>query len=182
MKVKLNHLHQILLGLPVLFFIINATPVDKKTPKIGLKVGNQAPEIELYTPDGQLIKLSFLRGDIIFIDFWASWCKGCRVRNKSLDSLYNEYKDKQFIDGRNFQIFLVNLDIDSIRWLDAIEKDNLHHCINVSDLKGFDSPVAEDYKLTGFPRGYVIDSAGIIIGGLGNLKTILKEHCICDRY
>ena len=180
MKIKPNSTFLPVLGLLIVVFFYNASPNNKVAPKIGLKKGNQAPEIELFIPEGKLVKLSSLRGKIVLIDFWASWCKGCREISKPLESIYNEYKDKHFINGDKFQIFSVCLDTDRQRWLEAIEKDSLHHCINVSDLKGFKSQLAKDYKLGGLPNGYVIDGDGIILGDLGELKSILTEYCISD--
>ena len=167
-----------IIGFLIIIFFANAFPNYDKKAKIGIKKGNQAPEIELYSIDGQLITLSSLRGSVVFIDFWASWCKGCREVSKSLNMIYDDYKDQEFVNGNKFQILSVCLDTDRKRWLDVMEKDSLHHFINVSDLKGFKSRLAEDYKLIGLPKGYLIDGDGIILGDLGDIRSILREICI----
>ena len=149
-----------------------------KTPKVGLKVGNIAPEITLLSPEGIQIPLSSLRGKVVYIDFWASWCKGCRIVSKKLKPIYDTYKDKQFIEGDGFQIFSVNLDTDRNIWLSVINQDSMQSYVNVSDLKGFHSPVALDYGLKGLPVGYLIDGNGIILNTRDGLLLALDKFSL----
>ncbi len=150
-------------------------------PKVGLKTGNIAPDIELYNLNGEIIKLSSLRGNIVLIDFWASWCKGCRVVNKRLRPIYKKFNKQKFINGDGFLIYSICLDTDSARWLNAIDKDSIHDFINVSDLKGFDSQVAKDYEITGFPTSYLIDGNGIILNKKGGLTSALERNMIKEN-
>ena len=150
-------------------------------PKIGIKNGNIAPEIEITTINGEIIKLSSLRGKVVFIDFWASWCKGCRQVSKNLISIYKKYKDEQFINGDKFVIFSVCLDTDIEKWHDAVKKDSLQDFINVCDLKGFKSKAAIDYKIGGIPFGFLIDGNGIIIDNSGKLDATLRKIIIKEK-
>lgn len=122
-----------------------------------LSVGQIAPDIELPSPDGKMIKLSDLRGKYVLIDFWAAWCKPCRQENPNVVRLYNQYKDK------GFEVFGVSLDRTKEDWVKAIEADGLTWT-HVSDLKYFNSAAAELYKIEAIPATYMIDPEGKIIG------------------
>ena len=121
-----------------------------------LSVGQPAPEIELPSPDGTLVKLSDLRGKYVLIDFWAAWCKPCRQENPNVVRLYNEYKDK------GFEVFGVSLDRTKEDWVKAIADDQLTWT-QVSDLKYFNSAAAELYQIQAIPATYMIDPDGKII-------------------
>ncbi|MEB2775474.1 TlpA disulfide reductase family protein [Algoriphagus sp. D3-2-R+10] len=122
-----------------------------------LSMGQIAPEIELPNPEGEIVKLSDLRGKYVMIDFWAAWCKPCREENPNVVNLYNEYKDK------GFEVFGVSLDRTKEAWVDAIAEDGLTWT-QVSDLKYFNSAAAELYQINAIPATYLIDPDGKIIG------------------
>ncbi|OUU01955.1 MAG: hypothetical protein CBB99_02955 [Bacteroidetes bacterium TMED39] len=121
-----------------------------------LEVGAVAPEITLKTPSGKELKLSSLRGKMVLIDFWASWCRPCRAENPKVKVVYDKYKSK------GFEIYGVSLDNSKSRWLGAIEQDGLSWK-HVSDLKGWKSIAAQKYKITSIPNTYLIDREGKII-------------------
>lgn len=121
-----------------------------------LSVGQPAPEIELPSPSGTLVKLSDLRGKYVLIDFWAAWCKPCRQENPNVVKLYNQYKDK------GFEVFGVSLDRTKDDWVKAIADDGLTWT-HVSDLKYFNSVAAELYQIDAIPATYMIDPDGKII-------------------
>jgi len=121
-----------------------------------LSVGQPAPEIELPSPAGEMVKLSDLRGKYVLIDFWAAWCKPCRQENPNVVKLYNQYKDK------GFEVFGVSLDRTKEDWVKAIADDKLTWT-QVSDLKYFNSAAAELYQIQAIPATYMIDPDGKII-------------------
>jgi thiol-disulfide isomerase/thioredoxin len=117
-----------------------------------------APEIELTKPNGQVMKLSDLKGQYVLIDFWASWCGPCRRENPNVVRLYNKYKNK------GFTVFSVSLDEDAAAWKEAIVKDQLSWPNHVSDLKGWESPVIQDYGFSGIPFTVLLNKEGKYIG------------------
>lgn len=142
-----------------------------------VRVGEMAPDIELPGPDGKTRKLSDLRGNIVLLDFWASWCGPCRRDNPKVVKTYDKYKDKGFtvfsvsldgLDGRTAQRYAASGQVDSQiqrskqRWVDAIEKDNLKWDSHVSDLKKWDSKAAALYGVRSIPQTYLIDRDGKI--------------------
>ena len=120
-------------------------------------IGELAPNIVLKTSLGETKELSSLKGKVVLIDFWASWCGPCRRENPNVVKAYKEFKAK------GFTIYGVSLDHSKEKWLAAIEKDGLdwHH---VSDLQGWKSEGAATYKVTGIPATFLLDKEGRIIG------------------
>jgi len=144
----------------VIFILVQFTSVaGSQTPAIGQK----APEIEQTSPDGKVLKLSSLRGKVVLIDFWASWCGPCRKENPNLVRVYNKYKDEEFRGGKGFEIFSVSLDMKKSYWIKAIEDDGLSWPYHVSDLKGWRNEAAKLYGIKFVPSNFLIDGDGNII-------------------
>jgi peroxiredoxin len=137
-----------------------------------LSIGSLAPEIALNTPDGKSIALSSLKGKVVLIDFWASWCRPCRAENPNVVRMYNTYKDK------GFDIYSVSLDKDKEAWMKAINDDHLLWPSHVSDLGYWQSSVVKQYNISGIPFTCLIDKEGKIVAkGLRGeeLEIKLKE-------
>lgn len=122
-----------------------------------LKNGNAAPEINLPSANGGNISLSSLKGKVVLIDFWASWCMPCRQENPAVVKMYNKYKDK------GFTVYSVSLDKEKSKWLNAIQQDGLIWPNHVSDLKFWQSAAAQTYGITSIPFTVLIDKDGKII-------------------
>jgi thiol-disulfide isomerase/thioredoxin len=129
----------------------------------GLEIGQRAPELSFVSPDGSEISLSSLRGSMVLIDFWASWCMPCRIENPNIVRVYDEYRDKKFTRGKGFTIYSISLDTDKEAWLNGIKNDNLKWDAHVSDLKGWRSEAAEIYKISAIPANFLVDADGIIV-------------------
>lgn len=133
-----------------------AKQIKSILPKKEPEVGDMAEEIMLADTTGKPFALSKLRGKVVLIDFWASWCGPCRRENPNVVRIYNKYKDK------GFYVFGVSLDQDGKKWKQAIVKDNLTWA-HVSDLKGWQSQAAQLYSVRGIPQTFLVDETGKII-------------------
>jgi len=122
-----------------------------------ISVGQMAPEIAFPNPNGETIKLSSLKGKLVLLDFWASWCKPCRMENPNVVRMYNKYKDK------GFEVFSFSLDKDLSRWKHAIKQDGLIWPNHASDLKGWNTATIPMYGFKGIPFTVLIDKDGKII-------------------
>jgi peroxiredoxin len=119
-------------------------------------IGQPAPDINLPTPDGKYLSLSTLKGKIVLIDFWASWCGPCRKEMPNVVKAYAKYKSK------GFEIFGVSLDRDKERWMEAINTDGITWP-QVSDLRQWESVAARLYNVQGIPYTVLLDKEGRII-------------------
>ena len=131
--------------------------------------GDVAPDFTQKTPTGEELKLSDLRGKIVLVDFWASWCGPCRRENPHVKKLYEKYSH------RGFEILGVSLDRTQASWVRAIEQDGLkwHH---VSDLKGWKNEVAKMYSVSSIPHTILLDQEGKIIAR--KLRAVQLEQVL----
>ena len=120
-----------------------------------MRPGQTAAELSLPDLQGQAVSLSALKGKVVLIDFWASWCGPCRHNNPRLVKLYNKYHDK------GLEIYGVSLDENSEDWKKAVQHDKLKW-IQVIDDKGWEAPSAAAYGVDMIPSSFLIDRQGII--------------------
>lgn len=140
-----------------------------------IQVGMEAPDIRLESPDGKEYALSDLRGKVVLLDFWASWCGPCRRENPNVVQVYNRYKDQGFtvysvsldgLDSRGKARYRTPEDIERAmegqkqRWVNAIQQDGLAWEYHVSDLKKWESTAGRSYGVSSIPRTFLIDRDG----------------------
>jgi peroxiredoxin len=121
-----------------------------------LPIGSEAPEIKQQTPDGGTLALSDLRGKVVLIDFWASWCRPCRIENPNVKRVYARYAKK------GFEILGVSLDRDHGAWVKAIKDDGLPWK-QVSDLGYWNNAAAQEYGALSIPYTVLVDRDGKIL-------------------
>lgn len=142
-----------------------------------IKVGAPAPNITAKSPDGKEYSLEDLKGQVVLLDFWASWCGPCRKANPHVVETYKKYKNKGFtvfsvsldgVDSRTAKRYPDQSQLENVmnqqktRWVKAIEKDKLEWDYHVSNLKKWEEPAARQYGVTGIPKTFLIDKEGKI--------------------
>lgn len=161
-----------ILGISFLVSCDSVNSSSSNAKSYGLGVGSHFPELKLESNNNSKISTSSLKGSIVLVDFWASWCAPCRKENKFLVKLYDKYKDAKFENGQGFKIFSVSLDGSgdpSNRdthynlWNKAIQDDLLNWPYHVSDLKGWTSPLIDDYNIDAIPASYLINGDGEVL-------------------
>ena len=136
-------------------------------------VGGQAPSFSAMTPEGEKLSLKDAMGTYTIIDFWASWCRPCRIENPNVVRVYNKYHDK----GLN--IISVSLDKagQKDRWIKAIEKDKMDW-FHVSNLQFWQDPIAKLYGVRSIPATFLLDKNGVIIAK--NLRGKALENKVAS--
>ncbi|MFT5997816.1 MAG: peroxiredoxin [Neolewinella sp.] len=135
--------------------------------------GGEAPLFAGPNPEGETISLKSLRGKVVLLDFWASWCGPCRRENPNVVKLYNKYKEK------GFEILGVSLDKTKDRWVKAIADDKLTW-LHISDLKGWQSEYGRLYGVSSIPQTVLLDEEGKIIAR--NLRGAALEQKLADIF
>lgn len=139
--------------------------------------GSEAPDFELESPKGKAIKLSKLKGKLVLIDFWASWCGPCRGENPNVVQAYEKYNKRKFTNGKGFEILSVSLDKDEDKWIQAIKDDGLDWKNHGLDKDGV---VAKLYSVTSIPKAFLIDGDGNIVASGAEVRG-LQLHLTLDE-
>jgi peroxiredoxin len=137
-------------------------------------MGQMAPDIQLKDPEGRSVSLSSMRGKVVMVDFWASWCRPCRKENPNLVRAYNRFK------GFGFEVFSVSLDRSEEAWLQAIVEDNLLWDAHGCDFQEWSSDAARAYGVTSIPAAFLINREGRILAQRNALRGPALEETLSD--
>jgi thiol-disulfide isomerase/thioredoxin len=125
-----------------------------------LKIGQPAPAISLPAPKGNIQTLSSLKGKLVLIDFWASWCAPCVKEQPELKALYTKHINQ--VKAGKFEILGVSLDKSKANWQNIIKHLKIDW-LQVSDLMFWKSPVAKDYGIEDLPFNVLVNEQGNIV-------------------
>ena len=151
-----------LLLIPLVFVVIWLSLKWYRIP--GQSIGSIAPDFVGYMANGDSLRLFDYRGQLVFLDFWGSWCGPCREYNKGLVEVYDKFKNTNFRKENNFSVISIGVETDINRWLSAIEHDKLVWKEHISDLNRLYDHVALLYGIKEIPNNFLIDGDGEIIG------------------
>ncbi len=140
------------------FFLISflVLLLDSASAVAQPRQGQAAKEIALPSINGDTVKLSSLKGKVVLLDFWASWCAPCRVSNRNLVKIYSKYHDK------GFEILGVSLDDEPAQWKRAVQRDRVTW-LQVNDPGGWDAKTAIAWDVMASPTSYLIDRDGNLL-------------------
>ena len=145
--------------------------------------GEKLPAFSAALINGEQLELADLRGSLVFLDFWGSWCAPCRAKNKDLVRIYDKYNSAKFKEVQGFEIVSVAIDRNEQAWKKAIIRDNLHWENHIFDqatnLKFFNGAIAKEFGVKEVPSNYLLNEKGEITGvnlTMPELEKILRER------
>lgn len=154
------------------FFAIVILSVFASAAHAQPKIGSQAPEISLPNENGEVVKLSSLKGKVVLLDFWASWCGPCRQSNKHTRSVYNKF------NAKGFEVFSVSIDGNQKEWTRAVQQDNMSWPQVIDTHAENGNQLTKTWNLQYIPATFLIDKEGrIVASGLeqDELEKLLKQ-------
>jgi len=147
-QMNASTLRRIAVTLAMVFFFLASAPA------LAVEAGAPAPDLSgarLGEPGGQ-VSLAALRGQVVYVDFWASWCVPCRLSMPTLDGLYREHR------ARGFAVVGVNKDVstdDATRFLKRVP-------VTFPLVQDAGDRAAKAFDVKAMPSGYLVDRRGVV--------------------
>ncbi|TLX76936.1 TlpA family protein disulfide reductase [Labilibacter sediminis] len=167
-KLKLTWLF-VLAGLGFLSFINGVTE-----PKVGLEIGDKIPELRTTLLNGSDFNLESLEGQMVLIDFWASFDGESRVDNHQKMRLQKEFANSKFYKGEGFVVVSISLDRFKSPLAKAIKEDGLTNALHICDYKGTDSSIAKTFNVTK-PVNYLVDGDGRLVARSKSINKVTES-------
>ncbi len=140
-------------------------------PALALSSGDRAPDIGLRDTNGRMVQMRALRGKVVLVDFWASWCEPCREEMPVLNRLQREYREQGLV------VVGVNIDRDEANMTRFLRRTPVSFRV-VHDSGG--QTVAERFEPPRMPSSYLIDRRGVVRhvheGFRASDASTLEEH------
>src|SRR5262249_22206730 len=127
-----------------------ATPMAPKARVTGVSPDDLAPDFELKTDAGEAIRLSSLKGNVVLLDFWGTWCPPCKASSPEIQKIADRYKDKP-VKVLGLAVREQNADAPTTFWKD--QKHTFPLLLSADD-------VAKSYHIRTFPAFFVIGKEG----------------------
>jgi len=158
---------------PVLFFLIVGglcTYLVVQQAKEGapgmINIGQMAPDFTIKDQSGKSVNLSDYRGNLVFLNFWASWCDPCIDEMPALETMNNSYK------GRKFKMLTVSTDVNPDNAAEIYKKLNLHYSWYADPGR----QVAGKYHVEKYPETFIIDANGHVLRHFWQVNTTLMSQ------
>ncbi len=141
---------------------------------VGPLENQEVPETVLPDTADQIIDLASVRGSMVLVNFWASWCRPCRDKNPEITQLYSRFHDKSFENGDGFEVFSISLDRNKDAWIKAINDDQLVWPWHGSNLMRFEDELVEQYGVNSIPISFIIDGNGKLVKRTSNMNEVAE--------
>jgi peroxiredoxin len=143
--------------------VFNVSAQDKNEQETGNEVGNYIGDFEGKGPNGEMLKLSDLRGNLVMVVLWNSLCGHCNTENKKYQAAYEAYHGKEFVNGADFEIFQIALDKEEATWHEALESNTFPWENHVYIIDSWKDPNIRFFGVKNLPGTFLIDENGIIL-------------------
>lgn len=160
MPCKLHFCTVYKIALSFIAIIVFAGFSEEKAPNV---VSEKAPVFTAIAASGDTISTEKMKGNVVLIDFWASWDQTSRKNNLTTQKLYEKYRASSLRKKRKFIVVQISIDTRLELWRTAIFRDNLYWKTHICDFKGWNSPYVTQFQFKSIPANMLIDPEGNII-------------------
>lgn len=165
-----NRKYLLFAGFLIVLFFGSCQKDDQVTT--GSRVGEYLPDFVLENENGEAIALSDFKGQIVLVEFWASWCGYCNAEVPELNALYSDYKSS------GLEIIGISIDTNRDAWINKLNEHGIQYT-QLNDPDGFESPLVKSYGISSIPKMYLLDENGLVLlvsTGAIKIRDYLDHH------